>query len=110
MRFARAHPVVLLLLAGVAGFGACSPNSVCKLAGPINDPSNRTLRRNLMSFGLGQFCTQMITRSAPLKLTPDAPIIGRFTRSTASRTFSTTEISWSTSMASDTRGPTCRRR
>ncbi len=76
MRFARAHSVVLLV--GVVGFGACSPNSVCKLAGPINDPSNRTLRRNLMSFGLGQFCTQMISRSAPLKLTPDAPIIGRF--------------------------------
>jgi hypothetical protein len=58
--------------------GACNPNSVCKLGGPINDPSNRTLRRNMMSFGLGQFCQQMTTRSAPLKLAPDAPIIGRF--------------------------------
>jgi hypothetical protein len=57
---------------------ACSPNTVCKLAGPINDPSNRTLRRNIMSFGLGQFCGQMTTRNAPLKTTPDAPIIGRF--------------------------------
>jgi hypothetical protein len=51
---------------------------VCKVSGPINDPSNRTLRRNIMSFGLGQFCQQMTTRSAPLKLAPDAPVIGRF--------------------------------
>ena len=76
MRLARTSRVVLL--AAVAGFGACSPNSVCKLAGPINDPSNRTLRRSIMYFGLGQFCHQMTTRSAPLKLTSDAPIIGRF--------------------------------
>jgi hypothetical protein len=32
----------------------------------------------MMSFGLGQFCQQMTTRSAPLKLAPDAPIVGRF--------------------------------
>jgi hypothetical protein len=48
------------------------------MGGPINDPSNYTLRRNLMSFGLGQFCQQMTTRNAPLKLAPDAPVIGRF--------------------------------
>jgi hypothetical protein len=48
------------------------------MGGPINDPSNRTLRRNLMSFGLGQFCQQMTTHNAPLKLAADAPVIGRF--------------------------------
>src|SRR5580698_10824198 len=58
--------------------GGCSPNAVCKLAGPINDPSNRTLRRSLMSFGLGQFCQQMTTHNAPLQLTPGAPVTGRF--------------------------------
>jgi hypothetical protein len=66
------------LLLAVVSSGACNPTSVCKLAGPINDPSNRTLRRNIMSFGLDQFCPQMTSRNAPLKLTPDAPIIGRF--------------------------------
>lgn len=64
-------------VAAVAGF-SCSPNSVCKLAGPINDPSNRTLRRSIMSFGLGQFCQQMVVRNAPLKLAPDGLVIGRF--------------------------------
>ena len=57
---------------------ACSPSSVCKLGGPINDPSNRTLRRNIMSFGLSQFCDQLTSHNAPLKLSADAPVIGRF--------------------------------
>jgi hypothetical protein len=64
-------------VAAVAGM-SCSPNSVCKLAGPINDPSNRTLRRSIMSFGLGQFCQQMVVRNAPLKLAADTSVIGRF--------------------------------
>lgn len=79
MRFAHASALAVALQVSLtACFGACSPNSVCKLAGPINDPSNRTLRRNIMSFGLGQFCAQMPQHNAPLKMTPDAPIVGRF--------------------------------
>jgi hypothetical protein len=70
--------VLLLLICGAMLGGACSPNAVCKLAGPINDPSNRTLRRSLMAFGLGKFCQQMTSRNVPLKLAPDAPVIGRF--------------------------------
>jgi hypothetical protein len=66
------------LLSIAAACAACSPNTVCKIGGPINDPSNRTLRRSLMSFGLGQFCQQMTTRNAPLVLGPGAPVIGRF--------------------------------
>jgi hypothetical protein len=63
---------------GLAALEACSPNAVCKIAGPINDPSNYTLRRNIMSFGLGQFCQQMTSHNAPLKLTPDGNVVGRF--------------------------------
>jgi hypothetical protein len=68
----------IVLVAASLGIGSCSPNTVCKLSGPINDPSNRTLRRSIMAFGLDQFCEQMTRRNAPLKLTPDAPVIGRF--------------------------------
>jgi hypothetical protein len=57
---------------------ACSPNSVCKLGAGINDPSNRTERRNILSFGLSQFCQQMTTHNAPLKMSADAPVTGRF--------------------------------
>lgn len=74
----RAWLAAVLLTSAVAPIAACSPNSVCKLMAAINDPSNRTLRRNIMSFGLGQFCKQMTTHNAPLKLTPDANVIGRF--------------------------------
>jgi hypothetical protein len=70
-------PVLSLSLV-VAVAAACSPNSVCKMGGPINDPSNRTMRRNIMAFGLGKFCQEMTTRDAPLRLAPDAPVIGRF--------------------------------
>jgi hypothetical protein len=69
---------VALAAAGLALAAACSPNAVCKLGGPINDPSNRTLRRSIMGYGLGQFCQQMTTRNAPLTLAPDPNVIGRF--------------------------------
>jgi hypothetical protein len=74
--FARQACIASALLAcAVAG---CNPTSLCKLGVGINDPSNRTLRRNLMSYGLGQFCQQLLTRNAPLKLSPEQPVIGRF--------------------------------
>lgn len=57
---------------------ACSPNSVCKMGVGINDPSNRTMRRNIMSYGLSQFCQQMTTHNAPLRMAADAPVTGRF--------------------------------
>lgn len=66
------------IAAGASAVQACSPNSICAVAGPINDPSNRSLRRSIMSFGLGQFCREMTNRDAPLALAPDAPIVGRF--------------------------------
>jgi hypothetical protein len=69
---------VAAAIGAVSLASACSPNAVCKLGGPINDPSNRTLRRNIMSYGLGQFCEQMITRNAPLTLAPDPSVVGRF--------------------------------
>src|SRR5262249_20300189 len=75
----RALSFGILASLAATSCAACGPSSICSaVSGPINDPSNRTLRRNLMAFGLGQFCTQMTSREAPLKLAADAPIIGRF--------------------------------
>jgi hypothetical protein len=73
MRGSRRWPWAALL--AVIG---CGPSSVCKWGGPINDPSNRTLRRDILSYGLAEFCREMLTHNAPLKLAPDAPVIGRF--------------------------------
>jgi hypothetical protein len=80
MRAARGFSLALLAIAIASSAAAqgCSPGSVCKMGGPINDPSNRTLRRSIMSFGLSQFCQQMTARSAPLRLAPEGPVVGRF--------------------------------
>lgn len=48
------------------------------IAGPINDPGNRSLRRSILSWGLDVFCKEMLKRNAPLKLVEESPVIGRF--------------------------------
>jgi hypothetical protein len=54
------------------------PNPVCKFRETINAPENLSMRRSLLRKGMGDVCKQMTTRSAPLKLTADSPVIGRF--------------------------------
>ena len=56
------------------GVGALSVVS----AGVINDPSNKTLRFDLLEFGLGRFCVEMRRRGAPIKLSDHDPVLGRF--------------------------------
>lgn len=69
--------LLALVVIASACLGACGPNDVCRIVA-INDPSNRTLRRDMMAMGLGQFCKQMTSRQAPLRLAADQPVIGRF--------------------------------
>lgn len=57
----------------------CSAQSLASIMpGVINDPANRTLRRELMSFATASLCTEMLKRSVGLKLRDEDPIIGRF--------------------------------
>jgi hypothetical protein len=77
----RAPPIALLALAlGAAtqGCASCGQKALCAVRGPINDPSNYSLRRSILSSGLSEFCHQMLTHNAPLKLVNEAPVIGRF--------------------------------
>ncbi|HVW24585.1 MAG TPA: hypothetical protein VHC69_04415 [Polyangiaceae bacterium] len=46
--------------------------------GVINDPANKSLRFDLLKFGLDQFCAEMRDRGAPLKLRDGEPVLGRF--------------------------------
>ncbi len=46
--------------------------------GVINDPRNKSLRFDILKFGLDQFCFEMTSRGAPLKLEDDHPVLGRF--------------------------------
>ena len=46
--------------------------------GVVNDPKNRSLRFDILKFGLDRFCFEMTRRGAPLKLSDDQPVLGRF--------------------------------
>jgi hypothetical protein len=47
-------------------------------AGVINDPANKSLRFDILKFGLDSFCTEMLKAGAPLKFGDDEPVVGRF--------------------------------
>src|SRR4051812_12556989 len=82
------HIFVLLMMAVVLSLApgcSCAGSVACALRGPLNDPQNRSLRRSLMSSGLKEFCRQMTTRNAPLKMSADAPVVGRFYAQTCSQ-------------------------
>jgi hypothetical protein len=68
----------LALLAAPGCASSCGQSVLCVVRGPINDPSNYSLRRSIMGMGLKEFCKQMTTHNAPLRLTEAAPAIGRF--------------------------------
>jgi len=47
-------------------------------AGVMNDPSNKSLRFDILKFGLSAFCSEMLKGGAPLKFGDDEPVVGRF--------------------------------
>jgi hypothetical protein len=47
-------------------------------AGVINDPANKSLRFDILKYGLDSFCTEMLKAGAPLKFGDDEPVVGRF--------------------------------
>lgn len=47
-------------------------------AGVVNDPANKSLRFDLLKFGLDRFCEEMMKSGAPLKLSDQEPVLGRF--------------------------------
>jgi hypothetical protein len=46
--------------------------------GIVNDPKNRSLRFDLLKYGLESFCTEMKKRGVSLKLSDEHPVMGRF--------------------------------
>jgi hypothetical protein len=72
--------VALVLLA----LPACSQESIGTSAltvlskGVVNDPRNKSLRFDILEYGLDRFCQEMTRQGAPLKLEDDSPVLGRF--------------------------------
>ena len=68
--------VLLVVCACTHGAGTRSVT----LLGPgiINDPKNKSLRFDILKFGLKNFCEEMLARGVALKLSDDHPVAGRF--------------------------------
>ncbi|HET9959601.1 MAG TPA: hypothetical protein VFQ61_34150 [Polyangiaceae bacterium] len=47
-------------------------------SGVVNDPKNKSLRFDLLRFGLDSFCGQMQAQGLALKMSDDEPVMGRF--------------------------------
>jgi hypothetical protein len=76
--FALLFLALATILTTAQGCAGCQQQAACALRGPLNSPSNYSLRRSVMKSGLDEFCHQMTTRNAPLTLIPGTPAIGRF--------------------------------
>jgi hypothetical protein len=79
------RPAWLLPLAVIACSAGCASNdslgshAVTILgAGVMNDPANKSLRFDILKFGLDNFCAEMLKGGAPLKFGDDEPVVGRF--------------------------------
>lgn len=67
------------LNAGCASRESFGTQSISVLgAGVINDPKNKSLRFDLLKFGLDSFCDEMRSRGLALKMNDDEPVMGRF--------------------------------
>jgi hypothetical protein len=69
----------LLVLGGCGSRESMGDSSLRVLgAGVVNDPANKSLRFDMLKFGLERFCEEMKKAGAPLKLSDQEPVLGRF--------------------------------
>jgi hypothetical protein len=57
--------------------GCTSQGLLAIMPGTINDPSNRTLRQELLAEGMSEMCEELMKRSVPLHLRDEDPGMGR---------------------------------
>jgi hypothetical protein len=68
-----------LLVAGCGSRESMGDGSLRVLgAGVVNDPANKSLRFDMLKFGLDRFCEEMKNAGAALKLSDEEPVLGRF--------------------------------
>ncbi|MFZ5892226.1 MAG: hypothetical protein ACOY0T_14305 [Myxococcota bacterium] len=75
----------VLASSGCASREAVGQSSLSILGpGVVNDPKNRSLRFDMLKFGLERFCAEMSARGLALKMSDDEPVMGRFYASACS--------------------------
>lgn len=47
-------------------------------SGIVNDPGNKSLRFDILRFGIQEFCRELLQNGTPLRVQDDQPVIGRF--------------------------------
>ena len=68
-----------LILSALSAAPACTPEAyIAIMPGVVNNPANRSLRREILAFGTGTLCKELLKRSVPLKLRDEDPTLGRF--------------------------------
>ncbi len=73
------YAVAIASLLGCASKQSLGTSGVTILGpGIINDPKNKSLRFDILKYGLKSFCDEMMTRGVALKLSDDHPVAGRF--------------------------------
>jgi hypothetical protein len=84
MRRDRSKPLWRWLFLGLSLAGCGSRESLgdgslrVLGAGVVNDPENKSLRFDMLKFGLDRFCEEMLKAGAALKLSDQEPVLGRF--------------------------------
>jgi hypothetical protein len=72
-------PRALVVVAPLAFVGAsCGQLALGVMPGVLNDVHNLSLRRAILAYGTSQVCAEVQSRSMPLRLRNDDPIVGRF--------------------------------
>lgn len=82
----RRFLVGMWLLVGLAGCGSKEKFVTVLGPGVVNNPGNRSLRFDLLKYGLDSFCREMLEVGAGLRLRDNEPLLGRFFADTCSST------------------------
>lgn len=79
LRLGAASAALLVAMSGCASRESLGTRSISILgSGVVNDPENKSLRFDLLKFGLDSFCDEMRRLGTPLRMGDDEPVMGRF--------------------------------
>ncbi len=84
MRIAQLSVALVSLLATLGAAGCRIDPGTGKTAvgivgaGVVNSPGNKSLRFDILRFGMSEFCRELLQNGTPLRTADDQPVVGRF--------------------------------